>query len=343
MDQQTAYSASATTGLPKVSWLLVQSLIFYKKYFWKLVCIEIIPFLVMGVAFLLAAILKNSIAALIVYLLGVLLLILAQLAVVLLVKFNEPKVGIFKSYRMALQRFHHFIWLDIANAVITFSIAIIIGSITGFIALVQGKLALPSYLPAILLGIIVIIGILIYLDYIIRFSLAMYVFADQDVRGSSAMLVSKDYVKGYFSAYMNRFFVVLILAAAVSFVLGLIGRINVQLSSAVSAVYSLLLVPFISIYFFNLYLSLKALKSDYQPAVTGKRRLKLWSVVILAIAAVIGWYIYLGGSIGYDLVKYMLFKRLQPPAAIQQTSTQVQNYSLPPLQTNPKALPDNYR
>ncbi|MBU6447298.1 hypothetical protein KGQ24_00450 [Patescibacteria group bacterium] len=321
-----------------------QAFLFYRKYFWKLIGIEMVPFLIMAAALVMAVVVKNSIFALIAYAIGLLLVLLAQLAVIFLVKHNDPSLGVFKIYNIALSRFLSFLWLDIFNAAITFCVGIIIASLTGFLILFLTRLINLGAIGGIIYVIATVIGILIYIGYVTRFSLAVYVFADQDVRGSAAVLASKDYVKGIFWPYFWRFSTVILLAAIISFLLGLIGKMSPQVSAVISALYSFLLVPFLSVYFFLLYLNLKAIKSGYHPVIPAKRRLKLWSLIIFAIAAVIAWYLYLGNSIGFDLVKYMLINRLNP-TPVQQTQQSSGYGNLPSIQVAPppQALPDNYR
>lgn len=321
-----------------------RSFLFYRKYFWKLIRIEALPFLIMAAALLLAVAVKNSIFALIAYAIGLLLSLLAQLAVIFLVKRNDPSLGVFKIYNIALSRFLSFLWLDIFNAAITICIGIIIASLAGFFILFMTRLINLGIVDSIIYAIATVVGILIYIGYVIRLSLAVYVFADQDVRGSAAVLASKDYVKGNFWGYFGRFFTVILLTAIISFLLGLIGKINPQVSAVISALYSFLLVPFLSVYFFLLYLNLKAIKPGYQPVISAKRRLKLWSLIIFAAVAVIGWYLYLGNSIGFGLVKYMIINRLRP-TAVQQIEQPSGYGNLPAIQVAPppQVLPNNYR
>lgn len=341
---QTENQTYHKNNLPSLWHEIGQAFLFYKKYFWKLVGIEIFPFLIMILALLIAVVVRNSILALIVYGVGLLLVLLAQLTVIYLIKYNDPSLGIFKIYKIALSKFLSFVWLDIFNAVITICIGIIIASVVGFIALLATRLISLGSIGGIIYAILAIIGVLIYINYVTRFSLAVYAFADHDSRGSAAILASKDYIEGHFWAYFWRFFAVIIISAIVSLLLGLTGKISPQASSVISALYSFLLVPFLSVYFFFVYMDLKVLKQEYQPVIHVKRRLKLWSLVILAVISVAGWYFYIGSSIGFDLVKYMLINRLEP-AATQQT-TQTPNYgNLPAIQVAPppQALPDNYR
>ncbi|MBU6447957.1 hypothetical protein KGQ24_03925, partial [Patescibacteria group bacterium] len=163
-------------------------------------------------------------------------------------------------------------------------------------------------------------------------------------RGSAAILASKDYIKGHFWGYSWRFLAVILLSVIISLLLGLTGKISPQVSAVISAVYSFLLVPFLSVYFFLLYLNLKALQPEYQPAISVKRRLKLWSLIALAVIGIVGWYFYIGNSIGFDFVKYMLLNRLDP-ATVQQTAPSPGYNNLPAIQVAPppQALPDNYR
>ena len=106
------------------------------------------------------------------------------------------------------------------------------------------------------------------------YSLAPIVLISEDLRGLKALNKSKEYISGRFAAVWGRLLFIMFILATIYFVpttlLGLFEEISYI--KIISGIYSLiaptLLVPFYLVYQYQLYLNLRSLKGEPQPAVT---------------------------------------------------------------------------
>lgn len=107
---------------------------------------------------------------------------------------------------------------------------------------------------SLIVGFIVTGGFLLFLIpgiiFLVWFSLAQFVFANEDERGLNAIIKSKEYVRGYFLDVFVR----LLLLWIISAVIGIIPLIG--------PVLAVLFVPFIMIFIYLLYSDLREIKGD---------------------------------------------------------------------------------
>jgi hypothetical protein len=118
-------------------------------------------------------------------------------------------------------------------------------------------------------GLFFIPGIL----FAVWFSFALFVFAKEGVSGMSALLKSKEYVKGHFGGIFLRFFLVVIISVGISWI------------PIAGSILSLLYAPFMMLFVYNLYADLRGLKGKLAFAPSGGQK-ALWLVLGL-----LGWIV----------------------------------------------------
>jgi hypothetical protein len=102
-----------------------------------------------------------------------------------------------------------------------------------------------------ILGFVVTGGLLLFflpgMLFLVWFSFAQFILAEEDVRGMNAMLKSREYVKGYGGEVFLRMFLIWIIAAVVSMV------------PFIGPILSIVFFPFVLIYLYQIYADLKAM------------------------------------------------------------------------------------
>ena len=235
--------------LPDPGALLEDTWSIYKSRFWTFVGILLVPTLV--VILLIVALtfaflnLKSFELALwetiFFAFLGVLLLLIAllaqiwgQLSLIYAVKDREKKIGIIEAYKRAWPKILSYLWISILVGLIT---------LVGFILLI---------VPGIV--------------FAIWFSFAAFILVVEGTKGMSALLKSKEYVKGRWWPVLGRILFISIIVGIVSSLIGLIaGQIFkligiTWLENVGSSIVSIFIVPFSIIYSFLIYKNLKLLK-----------------------------------------------------------------------------------
>ncbi|OGM32835.1 hypothetical protein A2803_05840 [Candidatus Woesebacteria bacterium RIFCSPHIGHO2_01_FULL_44_21] len=170
------------------------------------------------------------------------------------------------------------------------------------------ELAKPLILPYLGLSLVsmflVVGGYMLFLipGFILSiwFWFGMFVLIDENKRGMNALLVSRDYIKGFIVKVFTRWFLFGILTAVVSSLPSLLLKDTSYegLSSIYSTVISFIITPLSLIYGYLLYKSLKAQKPDLKPDLSKNRKLKYVTVAALGYLLVIGVIIYLASNFG---------------------------------------------
>lgn len=115
------------------------------------------------------------------------------------------------------------------------------------------------------------------------FSFSVFILFEEDRRGMEAMLVSREYVRGYGWNVFGK----MALAWLLSTMAGLFPFIG--------QILSIILAPFFMLYLLNMYRDLKAIKGDIEPADDTTSTIFWWTVstigLILPIAGLL-WLVY---------------------------------------------------
>jgi hypothetical protein len=122
--------------------------------------------------------------------------------------------------------------------------------------------------------------------FAVWFSLALFVFAKEGVSGMSALLKSKEYVKGHFGGVFLRFFLVMIISVGISWI------------PIAGPVLSLLYAPFMMLFIYNIYADLRGLKGKMAFAPSGGQK------ALYPVLAILGLIV---GPILIALVTTLLF------------------------------------
>ncbi len=245
--------------LPDPGALLEDAWSIYKSRFWTLVGILLIPTIIvilvivaLTFGFLNLKSLELALWEIIFFaFLGFLLLLIALLAqiwghvsLIYAVKDRKEKIGIIKAYKRAWPKILSYLWISILVGLITF---------IGFIFLI---------VPGIV--------------FAIWFSFAAFILVVEGAKGMSALLKSKEYVKGRWWPVFGRILFISLIASIVGGLLGsIVGQIfklvNISwLENVGSSIVSILIVPFSISYSFLIYKNLKLLKRKFPPALIKK-------------------------------------------------------------------------
>ena len=179
--------------------------------------------------------------------------------------FNSDGMSSEEAYWRALKKIGPYYWLLLLEFLITLG------------GLVMGVL------PAIIFG--------------VWFSMAIFIFVDQEQRGINALLRSKEYVTGYWWGVFGRTllmaFIVLMIEAIVGGAAGIFGQ---SVNYIVSLALQLVTVPFSIAFSYTIYKALKEMKPELAgEPVKGNRSFFLFSawlgvispLIILSLAAII--------------------------------------------------------
>lgn len=165
----------------------------------------------------------------------------------------DERLGVVQAYKQAWQKVGSFVWI-----VVLLFLIIIPG---GFLLLV---------IPGIL--------------FTVWFSFGPFIVAKEDVRGMSAVIKSKEYVRGHFGGVFLRLVVVWVIAVAVYMVQWKFAASAPSmpfLSWAVITALSLVFTPFIMLYTCLIYHDLRGLKGDVAYSASGGQKAKWLGLGIL--------------------------------------------------------------
>ncbi len=158
----------------------------------------------------------------------------------------DEKLGLVEAYRRAWQKVGSFIWLYIAL----------------FIIIIPGGFLL-FLIPGIL--------------FIVWFSFAPFILAREDVRGMSAVIKSKEYVRGHFGDVFLRFLPILgilFVVWLIQWILAFIAMVVPVAPQLVSVGLSLVMAPFVMIFLYHIYQDLRRLKGDVAFPASGGEKAK---------------------------------------------------------------------
>lgn len=232
--------------LPNSLVLLKQSWEIYRKRFWVFLCIMTFPFLVpsLVVSIFASSIFgfrTESLASLsFVALLVVAVLVAVSLfvhlwswvALLFAIKDREENIGVKESYRRGWNKIIPYLWVSILSGFIV---------MTGFILL---------FIPGLI--------------FLIWFSLASYVLVCENKRGWTALMASREYIRGNWRSVFWRFVFVAFALCSVFYLLDIISNlIGVSKNNSFfSCINYAFLTPMITIYWFLIYEKLKIVKKD---------------------------------------------------------------------------------
>lgn len=170
-----------------------------------------------------------------------------------------------------------------------------------------------------ILGFVVTGGFLLFLIpgmlFLVWFSFAQFILAEEDERGMNAMLKSREYVKGYGGEVFLRMFLIWIIAAVVGMV------------PFIGPILSIVFFPFVLIYLYQIYADLKSMNSVRSFSASSGEKAK-WIIVSLLGYVVLPVMII--GLVGAAFLGPLLALRAfpsapwgLPPIAGQQQSSDV--------------------
>ena len=254
---------SGTNDIPGPLALLKASAALYKKRWKTLIAVLLAPFCVvilvvvglLGLSFLLGLVggLFGTIGSLI-FTIGLIilipvifmLLIWSQAALIRAIADSEEGIGFKEAYRRTKSKIFSYAW---ANALAGLAI------IGGFILFV---------IPGIF--------VLVWL----RFS-GLIVVIDGDARGLSAILKSKEYVRGYWKKVFWRIFIFGLIVTIPAFILNLIPIVNF----VAGPVFGFIVAPLGVIYSYLLFSSIKQAKGPFEFAPSRKAKLGFGILALL--------------------------------------------------------------
>ncbi len=231
----SAIKLPATSELLKGSWRL------YKNRFGVLIGIVLLPFVVTTAGTLFSEPLPGGGAAFggVIIFAGIVLGIISYIAVVYAIK---GATGILEAYKLAVPSFFPYLWISALTALTT-----------------VGGYAL-AVVPGLLCS--------------IWFMFAIFAFLIDGRRGFEAMLLSKEYVRGYFWPLVGRLVIFIIIAMIFMLPFSFIGSyLGAAVSNWLQAIPQILIAPFSFIYFYLLYQALRGarpeLASGFRPEKKG--------------------------------------------------------------------------
>jgi hypothetical protein len=240
--------------------LLKQTWQIYKARFWTLIGITIIP---AAIIFLFGALIAmvagtignnadNFLAFLPLVLIGLVAFLVAmifqfwgQIASLYVIKGGfEEKIGIKEAFRRSWPKIGSYWWVGLLTGLVTMG---------GFFLFI-----IPGFLFAIWYG------------------QSLFILVNEDIKGMNALIKSKAYAQGHWWGIFGRMLVMGLIICGIAFVVmipvALISSILAieAISSLFSNIFQLLVTPFVLIYGFSMYKSLKEAKGDFEFKPTGK-------------------------------------------------------------------------
>ncbi len=179
-----------------------------------------------------------------------------QTALLYAIKDSQEGIGVVESYRRGWHKILPYWWIILLSMVITAG---------GFILLV---------VPGII--------------FAIWFSLAIFVLISEDKKGMSALLKSKEYVKGKWGGVLWRLFFISVTSFIISLVVAFIfGILKVPFGSQISNLIIVLFVtPLVVTYSFLIYSNLKAIKGEIVFAPTARKKATFIIIGIIGLLVI---------------------------------------------------------
>lgn len=240
--QQEATLNSDSSSLPSATEILKQAWAIYKNKFTIFLGVTIIPVLFFAIfSFLLKQ--KSSILiSLFLILLIFLVQIWWQLAVIYIIKDPEEKIGIFEVYRRSWSKLFSYFW------VVVLSTFILLG----------------GYFLFIVPGII----------FSVWFSFAVFILAQENLKGMDALLKSREYVRNKWGEVLGRLFLVGLLFSVPFLLLnGLVALLKIPFGNEIINFIINLFAPILIASFFIIYKKLKTIKGEFDFKPTTKKKI----------------------------------------------------------------------
>lgn len=246
--------------LPKASVILKNSWALYKKHFATYIRIIFVPYLLLAVLGFLIAFLGGmanggdatvgtqtlriitGLAGIAIVIAIIVLQSAGQIALLYAVRNQANETNVSEAYRFAFSRWAPFLW----------------------IATISGCITMAGFMLFIIPGLI----------FSIWFSLAIFFFIDDDVRGMNALLKSKEYVRGLWGAILGRFIFMGIVIYATLIPIMIVSAFsgNQWVGTLLNFAAQLIIVPLIMAYMYELYRSVRSLKGEIQFTPSGSQK-----------------------------------------------------------------------
>lgn len=261
--------------LPKITELFRESWRLYRSRFGVLIGIVLVPFAASTAGVVLADLFSGGAAAFggFIAFVGAVLGVISYIAIVYALK---DGVGIIEAYRSATPSFFPYLWISALTAVIT----------------------LGGYALAVVPGLV----------FSIWFMFAIFVFLIEGKGGFEAIMLSKEYVRGYFWPIVGRLAVFVIVAvvfiAPFSYAGPYLGRAAGQWIAVVPQV---LIAPFSFIYFYILYQALRDAKPQLASEPIQTKR------GFFIFAGILGAIVFVAVAVGLGALLYFSFNKIDLP------------------------------
>lgn len=168
--------------------------------------------------------------------------------------------GVKESFKFIFRNFWSFIWIMVLMMLVI---------IPGFVALI---------IPGILLSVLLSFG--------------MFAFMDEGLKGSAALMRSKEYVTGYFWPIAGKFglYILVVLGAAIGagIVTGIISIASKELGSFVQALFNAVIITPIGICFsWRLYKDIKEKRPEVASAPVSEKRGKIKALAVIGAVMIV--------------------------------------------------------
>lgn len=247
-------------SLPGAGAILKDAIGIYKQRFGAFVGIMLAPTLILFVTIMtiFASVASKGLLMISFFVIAIILVLISQIwgqvALLFAVRDNQKGIGVAEAYRKGWRKILPYWWVSI----------LIVFIING------------GFLLFIIPGII----------FSVWFSLAVFVFITEDIRGMNALLKSREYVRGNWGKVAWRYLFISILSLIVAipmFVAATVDAPVIELTIRL-AIY-LFWLPIVAIYSFLIYTHLKVAKGEFSFSPSGKKK------AFLIITGVIGFLI----------------------------------------------------
>jgi hypothetical protein len=295
------------TKFPGPIILLKQAWHIYRERFWVLLEISLIPTLLILILVLLAGgglaagsvlgfrpdkilLIVGIILAILVYLAVIYIALWSQTALLFAVKGTDQKVGFKQSFSQAYHKVFSLL-----------GAALLVGLVVGGLMLVGGAIIFALYafiLPHTPLfysieGVLGFILALWAIKLAFEFSLASYVVVGDNTKALSAVMRSRDYIKGYWWRVFWRLIFLIMFAIVYHLFFGVVaygitklipGTAGAAIGQVINLVASLVITPLYIVYAYQIYAHLRAVKGESQiPAEKKSVGLIILAVIVLLL------------------------------------------------------------
>ncbi len=190
------------------------------------------------------------------------LLLAAQLALYFAAQLGTT-VGVIQLFGMAFKKVYSYFWLSLLVGVLT---------VLGFL-------------------IFVVPGIIFALWY----GLSIPVLVSENLKGTKAMIQSREYVRGFAWALFRRYFLFGLVVVAITFIIErIVSMLPERLGLVISPFFYALMLPATTLFTYRIYLALKNEKGLLSPETSNKKRWLILSIFSLAVLGGLAISVYVG-------------------------------------------------